>query len=606
MNRSITPGLFAAIALTVAAVSCSKDVVPVAGEPASGLSPRLVVTATVEGAAADGPRVTYNVGNSIVPSWTVGDKVIGFDDLGNKFTFTVSSVDGVGKAEMDVGDYIPGSAGVLYAVYAPGKSESDIVDGSISVDLSSQSGVLGKNTPLIMCARGSISLKGGTPTVDLKFHNQTAVVGLKEFKVDPDATITGISLSGVVTKGTICINPAGFSLVPDNITASAGITFSPGVKASPSGIISKASYFVVLPCSSVNMMLYAHSADKKFVNLTDIDCQSIVGGRYYYMTKKMGEGTVEIPELGMTFPSLEKAFSEISRRGGGYTVRLLDDCAEDTLTLVSPSAKTTLDLNGCTLTTSITINGKAEIKDGSATGSGRMEIPYSISADGDIYGCNIDLKAGTELEISGGSFTGRVATSPTSFDWIRVIKCDGTSGNRVKLTINNGSFYCKSQAGIVSATYADVTVEGGNFVTEGKYGRSFRIRAGGNFTIKGGSFSTLTSIVQYSSATGTKMTIDGGKFVVKPDAVDGEKRIFNIAYAGGLDINGGCFATPDDVDIFSGSKLSSATVSLKGGKYTSDCSAVVAATPGYEWKTMGSPDSSTIPGYTLKYEVAAK
>lgn len=587
MLRKMIPAIAATL---LAAVSCQKS-----DSPASGV---FKVNATIADPVAS--RVSYDVGEiSVKPSWSEGDEIFGYDSEGKTFTFTVTEVNKQGGAVIDAGAYAPQAGTRLYAVYYPGKGVEDIIGEEIEVDLSSQTGKLDESSPLIMCATGSVVSEGDGTQVSLNFHNQTAIVGMKQFKVDPGTQVTGLTLHGVITKGKITSGSGGFGFIPDEETAKSEILFSPALLADAAGVVSVPQYFIVAPQRDAEIIVYAESSSNTFVNLTDISTFDIVAGNYYYMTKKMGEGKVEVPELGMVFPSVAKAISTIENTDTPCTIRLLADCPEDTLTLSRP-AKTTIDLNGHTFLTSITISGKVEINDSSPEGSGGMGLPTVKSSDGDVYGRNIFLTAGSELTINGGTFKGRTS-SPSSYDHIQIINCSGTSSERVKVTVNKANFIGRSQAGIMLVTQADVVINDGDFQSSGTYGRNFRIRAGGKVTINGGTYySDVTNVIQFSSNadSNSSATVTGGK-------LSSNGVLFNFGSSKNvkLTVSGGNMATPDGVEIFGGSYLSNGTKTVTGGKFTADCQSTVPAASGYKWQKMASSDTKTIPGYTLTHEV---
>lgn len=586
MFRKLIP---AVAAIFFAVISCQKSDF----RGASSFS----VTATI--AESPQSRVSYDTdGNIIKPAWNTDDEIFGYDSKGNTFSFTVTEVNKQGSAIIDAGAYNPEAGTKLYAVYYPGKGAGDIIGEEIEVDLSSQTGKLDASSPLIMCATGSVVSDGNKTSVSLNFYNQTAIVGVQQFKVDPGASVTGLTLHGVVVTGKITIGSEGFGLVPDEETSNLEIPFSPALVADAAGVVSEPQYFIVAPQKGADLILYARSASQTYVNQSDIASFDIAAGNYYYMTKKMGEGKVEVPELGMVFPSVEKAISQIENVGSSCTIRLLGDCAEDTLTLIR-GAKTIIDLNGHTLLTAITISGKVDIND-SSDGSGQMGLPTSKSPDGDVYGRNIFLTAGSELTINGGTFTGRTS-SPSSYDHIQIINCDGTSSDRVKLTVNKANFIGRSQAGIMLVTQADVVINDGDFQSSGTYGRNFRIRAGGKVSIKGGTYySDKTNVVQFSTNadTNSSFTVTGGE-------LSSNGVLFNFGSTKNVKVtvSGGNMATPSGVDVFGGSNVSVATKTIKGGRYSADCSSTAPAASGYSWQKLSTPDTETIPGYTLTYQV---
>lgn len=586
MFRKMIPAIAATF---LAVISCQKSDFRATGS--------LSVTATI--AQSCQSRVSYEMdGNVIKPAWNKGDEIFGYDSQGNSFTFTVTDVNKQGSAVIDAGGYTPEAGTKLYAVYYPGKGVGDIIGEEIEVDLSSQTGKLDATSPLIMCATGSVVSDGSKSSVSLNFYNQTAIVGVKQFKVDAGASVTGLSLNGVIGKGRIARGTDGFSFIPDGEISKINIQFSPALASDAAGVVDRPQYFIVAPQEDAEVILYARSASETFVNQTDIATFNITAGNYYYMTKKMGEGKVEVPELGMVFPSVTKAVSRIENTGSPCTIRLIADCQDDTLTLNCP-AKVTIDLNGHTLETSMTISGKVEIND-SSNGAGKMLITQAKSDDGDVYGRNIFLTAGSELTINGGTFTGRTS-SPSSYDHIQIINCNGTSSERVKVTVNKANFIGRSQAGIMLVTQADVVVNDGDFNSAGTYGRNFRVRAGGKVTINGGTYySDVTNVIQFSSNadSNSSATVTGGK-------LSSNGVLFNFGSSKNvkLTVSGGNMATPGGVEIFGGSYLSNGTKTVTGGKFTADCQSTVPAASGYSWKKLSTPDTQTIPGHTLTHQV---
>ena len=94
---------FAMLAVLLFAASCQNKGLD--GE--QSVAGKLNLTATI--VTPEASRVSYDVDNAvthtITPSWTVGDKIIGWDDQGETFTFEVASVDGTGRAVLDDGGH---------------------------------------------------------------------------------------------------------------------------------------------------------------------------------------------------------------------------------------------------------------------------------------------------------------------------------------------------------------------------------------------------------------------------------------------------------------------------------------------------------------------
>ena len=101
--------LFTAAAIAFAAVACQVI------DEGQIVTRQLEVTATI--AEDEASKVDYDVVNddekkiyTISPTWHLGetpDQIIGFDNLGNTFTFTVSGVSGYGKIATFRCSYVP-------------------------------------------------------------------------------------------------------------------------------------------------------------------------------------------------------------------------------------------------------------------------------------------------------------------------------------------------------------------------------------------------------------------------------------------------------------------------------------------------------------------
>lgn len=303
---------------------------------------------------------------------------------------------------------------------------------------------------------------------------------------------------------------------------------------------------------------------------------------------------------GGSYASLNSAFEAAGNSTSDCCIRLYGDCAEDTLTLNNTFGKTvTLDLNGCTVTTAMSVGGKVVIRDGSSSKCGKLAIPAAKPEGRAYYGVNIGLLPGCDLTVESGAIEGRLG-SPASYDWISVFKSYGTSGNRVKLTISGGDFFTKSQSGIFCGPYADVSVTGGNFAADGSYGRGFRLYAGTHLTVSGGTFMTKSQMVLFSSGSNNpSVEINGGTFASY------NQNLISFGAKGAVTINAGSFAVQKDMALFAGTYMDSSTKKICGGRFSADFSSSFPAYSGYEWKSIPE-DSSTVPGFTLVSEVKKK
>ena len=339
--------LFSMLTLALCVVSCQLSGVDdsvVAGKT-------LTVTAVIDA----GTRVSYAVDNeiayTITPTWTVGDKIIGFDDKGVKFTFTVEEQED-GVAALNVGSYLPGSATKLYAIYAPGLTEDNIVGGELAVDLSAQNGALNDASKVLMHATAAIE----AGTVRFHFEKSTAVVGLRKFKL-PVTFATPISrmkLNGVVTSGTFRVVDGAMTLVP--CTTRGTITATRTWTTDNTGLCTVPAYFSVVPTKDAQMTVDADTPSKTYSNLHPIDKMDVEAGIYYHMTKLFYAPEAAVNNV--PYSTVVEAFDAANEIDEPVVITLLSNCKlEEPVVLCNAASQGyTLDLNGKTLTTTAANN----------------------------------------------------------------------------------------------------------------------------------------------------------------------------------------------------------------------------------------------------------
>ncbi len=305
------------------------------------------VTAVIDN--SDATRVSYAVDNeafTITPTWSVGDKVIGYDDKGVTFTFTVESLDGE-KAVLNVDGYTPGDAITLYALYAPGSSTAEFADGKLSVGLNPQDGALNDETKVLMSSVGTVA----DGNVEFTFKKETAILGLKKFRLPVTAvtTITSMDLVGVPHYGTFSLEDGAWKFEPG--TGVGLISLKGEWTTDAEGVCSTPVYFSVAPTTGADIVLNMSTGSEKFANVTRIDALDIEAGYYYHMTKILDEPVAAIGDI--CFGTLEDAFAVANQSDASLTIRILKNC---TLTAAVTLSNTnnpgyTLDLNGKTVTT---------------------------------------------------------------------------------------------------------------------------------------------------------------------------------------------------------------------------------------------------------------
>lgn len=315
------------------------------------INEKLSVTAVIDETSAT--RVTYTVDNevafTVTPTWTVGDKIIGFDDKGVKFTFTVET-EADGTAALNVGTYVPGEATKLYAIYAPGMTEDQIVNQELALDLSAQDGALNTHSKVWMCATAAIE----AGEVRFHFEKATAIVGLKKFQIPVSFTtaVTKMKLNGVATTGTFRVVDGSLTFVPDTNTGT--VTATRTWMTNSSGLCTTPVYFSVVPTKDAELSIDAETPSKSYINVTPIDKLDIAAGYYYHMSKIFYGPEAEMN--GVSYGSIVEAFDAANEINDPVVIRLLSNCqATEPIVLCNAhSAGYTLDLNGKKLTTTAT------------------------------------------------------------------------------------------------------------------------------------------------------------------------------------------------------------------------------------------------------------
>ena len=540
---------FAILAVLLFAASCQENNL----DNGQGIdSGKLNLTATI--VTPDASRVTYDVDNetthTITPSWTVGDKIIGFDDEGVTFTFEVASLNG-DHAVLDDGGYVPGSATKLYAIYAPGKLASDISANTLSVDLGTQSGELDEDSPVLMCATAAIT--GSDVTLD--FENQTAIIGVTKFKLPAAGTLTSISVDGLVTAGTFEVSGDVLVLTPAATTATATATGSWATGAE--NVCETAIYFATLPTASAKIALRASDGVNDYGNLASIAATDIAAGNYYYMAKNLGAPVAEV--AGVKYGTIDDAWAAANRANSAVTVTLLANCTTSNQLKIdgTGTGAVTFDMNGHDLNTTkqIRVIGRTlTILDSSSATlaeQGKITSTYTggrgiyVEAGGTLYyqGCTITHNssdygtiylrdAGTRGFLSGGK-----AISQNYRALSVIYGAEVELSGSVELWATGHTIYA-SESSVINIT-------GGSFVRGGTSGYNV-VRTGAAdavVNITGGVFdnteSTSSGTLIYAGADGGVINVEGGYFKttgVNPVGSNGTTADDGIAY-----VTGGCF-----------------------------------------------------------------
>ena len=347
--------LFSILALLLCVVSCQISNVDNGVLTDNGLK----VTAVIDN--SDATRLNYDVDNTaytITPTWKVGDQIIGMDDKDQAFTFTVESVS-EGVATLNPGTYTGEQAHELFAFYAPGVTQADFGTLSLNVPLNPQTGVLDDEIPVVLSAKATIN----NGVISLSFTKQTAVLGLKKFKlpVAEATTITSMSLKGVATALAFTWDHEGLHVTSD-IAGGEEINLKGNWQTNASGVCETPVYFAVAPQKNAQISLMMSTGSQQYFNVNTISKLNIEAGYYYHMTKEFGGPVVTVNGVG--YGSLEEAFAAASKINESVNIVLLKDVAPVGLVnLYNPdnTGGYTLDLNGKTITT--TANSVINVKE---------------------------------------------------------------------------------------------------------------------------------------------------------------------------------------------------------------------------------------------------
>ena len=572
MKKSIY--LLPILALLLCAISCQNNGLDNGQAIDNG---KLTLTATI--VAPEQTRVTYDVDNetthTVTPSWTVGDKIIGFDDQGATFTFEVTAVDGSGKATLDDGGYTPGVATKLYAIYAPGKLATDISAGKLAVNLGTQSGTLNAASPVLMCVTADIA----GSAVTLAFENQTAIIGVTKFKLPAAATLTSISVDGLITSGTFEVNGSG-DLVLTPAAAPATATATGSWATGAENICETAIYFATLPTAAAKIALRASDGVNDYGNLASIAATDIAAGNYYYMAKNLGAPVAEV--AGVKYGTIDDAWAAANRANSAVTVTLLANCsAAARLALdATGTGAVTFDLNGHNLVTANQIR---------VTGRNLTLTDNSSAVLAEQGVISTTYSGGRLVYVNGGSFTmlgGTVSRTGISGNYQAVF-----GQNSASITLSGGKVVT-DHSGVYAETESSITIDGntiiqtdstgvnnngGTLLIEGSpvitaslggAGYGVRSQGTGTTTIRG--TASITGDNAVYAQTGTTVTISGN-----PTAhSDAGSTLY--AAAGTINISGGTFSrggTGNGYVAYTGN--ADGRINISGGTFTNTPSSSV-------------------------------
>ena len=203
--------ILAAAVLVSAAASCAKEELPAASEKT--LCENLVATATIPATkvSLSEDSSTHNIKGT----WEVNDVVFGFVEGGANVSFCVSAVDATsGVATLQQTTNVSLYNGdKLHLIYATGKTASDLVDGALSMDFSTQTPDV---VPVLMTADATIA----SNAVTFNFKNAVSILSIADITSSMKAdgrTMKKLVLSGheIISAGAVSLVDGALSFTAD-------------------------------------------------------------------------------------------------------------------------------------------------------------------------------------------------------------------------------------------------------------------------------------------------------------------------------------------------------------------------------------------------------
>lgn len=310
--------ILAAAVLVAAAASCAKEEIPAASERT--LCENLVATATIP--ATKVSLSEDSTTRNIKGSWEVNDILFGFVEGGANVSFSVSAVDatsGVATLQQitNVGLY---NGDKLHLIFATGKTASDLVDGSLAMDFSSQTPDV---IPVLMTADATIA----SNAVTFNFKNAVSILGLENATASLKAdgrTLDKLVLSGheIVSAGVVSLVGGSLAFTadaPSNFIEKdlSGFTFD-DIDGSNSKI--PGPIYVTLPAGKVERLTIVDS--KRYIRAYELN-KTAEPGKFYSIKDKTLE-SISLPTAaegkpgGITWAKYNLGGSSVTSFGDLY------------------------------------------------------------------------------------------------------------------------------------------------------------------------------------------------------------------------------------------------------------------------------------------------
>ncbi len=535
--------------------------------------------------------ITVKMGNSTrlgidenkTPFFDEGDEVFGWDADGN-YTYQCTSVSGSEATFTRTSDYAPSAdeGTKVNLVFANGFSAEDITDGTLAIDISEQNAASFEELPVVMTASGAVDADG---KCSMAFANETSVIKVTDCITSEAEGVEfeSIEASNLFPQMTISIDADG-NMVKTPGTTPGTITNKGGFTAGADGKISTCIATFPTQGSATEISFRAKTGEDyndryyKFEGGSKIIKSNVIVNMAGKTFSKCDIAMIR--ETSTTYASLADAIAAAGTTPA--TIVLLDDSFTSKIATAAGS-DITLDLNGKTIASYLSVFGKLTINNGdNSTNEGTFNVSRT-------YNQAFYLRPGCELIINGGTINGAVDKTGEEVATIMAVGKDGETP--VKYTINGGILNGYSAYGAIKSKYAEGVINDG-IITCSNTDETVTCKAlwtstDSDVTINGGKFDS-SMYAFYFGATSSKMTIN--------DAVVSAKTgLFNLYSAGTVNIQSGYYSAPN---LASGNKKTANFVT-EGGYYTVEPNFV---STGYAAKSLSSP--VTKDGVTYNYTIA--
>lgn len=269
--------------------SCQKELIE--GEQIKGTPvENLVATASI-------PQVKVSftqdgtTGN-LKGSWEVGDVIFGLKGDSVPVEFSVAQVDATtGVATLaQTTDAAFSNGDAVHVIYCKGKTSTDLKDGTLAIDFSSQSK---ENLPVVMLADATVS----EGAVNFQFTNAVSIIGIEDpdYSVNDDRAIAKLILSGheIVSSAKVMLENGALTLkndVPSNF-----ITYNLSEEEyendGSSVSFNNPIYIAVPPCK-IERATFVDA--KRYIKSYLID-KTAAASKYYKIAEKTFE-SIELPK----------------------------------------------------------------------------------------------------------------------------------------------------------------------------------------------------------------------------------------------------------------------------------------------------------------------